>query len=412
MGPTGDGSPRRLLLGGMLALGVAVGLGRFAFTPILPAMQTEFGLDAAGAGWLAASNNLGYLVGAIMAGWISADRSRHRLLFWGFALLVVSHGLMAVTHSVVAWNALRLIAGLASAWIFVLASALVLPLLAATGHGRWSGLHFGGIGGGIVLAGTAIGWTVTLAGADIAWLTTTAFAAVLSLLSWFILRSAHARVPRAVPTEAGGMAFPIPLLAGAYFCHGLGYIVTGTFLVAVVRATPGLDAYANLSWVLVGLAALPSSAALSFMAERRGYVTTLVLAHCLEALGIILPAVSHHPAAVLAGAVLYGGTFLGVVGMSLAFGRIISPGHATRTMGLLTAVFGVGQILGPVLAAWMAVRGGWDRALLVAGLTVLAGVPLLLGGAWIAKIRAQSLLMMKTCPNMPKVSTPPSRAVE
>jgi MFS family permease len=367
----------------MLALAVALGLGRFAFTPILPVMQAQYGFDAQGSGWLAASNNVGYLIGALWAGAVRTDEARHRLLSWGFVGLVATMALMPATSSFAVWNGLRLVAGVASAWIFVLASALVVPLLTAAGHARWVGLHFGGVGIGVILAGLVIGWVVNALGSDAGWLVTAALALVASVLSWPILARAHPRGGPAIASGAAPSSYPMALLAAAYFCEGLGYIVTGTFLVAVVRSTPGLEPYANLSWVLVGVAAVPSAAAWSFLAERHGHLAVLVTAHLVQAVGVALPALSHHPAAVMLGAAMYGGTFLGIVGMSLAFGRTLNPANAARIMGWLTAVFGIGQIIGPVLAAWLAARGGWSPALLMAGGVVALGAPLLLAGrAW------------------------------
>ena len=371
----------RILVGGMLACAVALGLGRFAYTPILPVMQAEYGFDAQGSGWLAASNNVGYLIGALWAGAVRTDATRHRLLSLGFVLLLATLALMPATASPLVWNGLRLVAGIASAWIFVLASALVIPMLTAAGHARWSGLHFGGVGLGIILAGLVVGWTVNALGSDVAWLVTAALGLAGTLAAWPILAAAHPRNGAAAAAAPPQSRFPIALLAAAYFCEGLGYIVTGTFLVAVVRETPGLGGYANLSWVLVGLAALPSAAAWSFLAERHGHLRVLVAGHVVQAVGVALPALSGHPAAVLAGAVMYGGTFLGIVGMSLAFGRVINPAGAARVMGLLTAVFGIGQIIGPVLAAHLAATGGWGPALLMASGVVLLGAPLLLAGA-------------------------------
>ncbi len=371
----------RILVGGMLACAVALGLGRFAYTPILPVMQAEYGFDAQGSGWLAASNNVGYLIGALWAGAVRTDATRHHLLSLGFVLLLATLALMPATASPLVWNGLRLVAGIASAWIFVLASALVIPMLTAAGHARWSGLHFGGVGLGIILAGLVVGWTVNALGSDVAWLVTAALGLAGTLAAWPILAAAHPRNGAAAAAAPPQSRFPIALLAAAYFCEGLGYIVTGTFLVAVVRETPGLGGYANLSWVLVGLAALPSAAAWSFLAERHGHLRVLVAGHVVQAVGVALPALSGHPAAVLAGAVMYGGTFLGIVGMSLAFGRVINPAGAARVMGLLTAVFGIGQIIGPVLAAHLAATGGWGPALLMASGVVLLGAPLLLAGA-------------------------------
>ncbi|CAA7618591.1 putative major facilitator superfamily, general substrate transporter [Candidatus Terasakiella magnetica] len=370
-------SSLRLLVGGLLSCAVALGLGRFAFTPILPVMQAEFGFDAQGSGWLAASNNVGYLIGAFTAGWVTSDAGRHRILTLGFIALLVSLALMPLTGSMLVWNVLRLLAGIASGWIFVLASALILPLLAQAGHARWSGLHFGGVGLGIIMAGLVVGKIAAGYGSNAAWVVTAAMAALFTAIAWPVLKAAHPHQPSASAPPPKPMDYPMTLLACAYFCEGLGYIVTGTFLVAVVKATPGLEDVANLSWVLVGMAALPSAAGWSWLSERKGPLATLIIAHTVQAVGVALPAFSSHPAVVLLGAVMYGGTFLGIVGVALAMGRAITPGNPARTMGWLTGVFGVGQIIGPVLAAWIAAKGGWGPALLMAAGFVAFGGMLL-----------------------------------
>lgn len=370
----------RVLLGGMLACAVALGLGRFAFTPILPVMQAEHGFGTQAAGWLAASNNLGYLIGAVWSGWARTDAARHRLLASGLVLLVASLAAMPVTTSAAVWNLVRLVAGIASAWVFVLSSALVVPRLAELGHARLAGFHFGGVGIGIILAGSMVAWAADAAGADAGWWMTAGIAGLMAAISWPALRDAHPQGATATKVSPAPVRFPMALLAAAYFCAGLGYIVTGTFLVVVVRGTPAIADYASLSWVLVGLAALPSAAAWSWLAEHKGYLPALVAAHLMQAVGIALPALLPHPAAVLVGAVMYGGTFLGIVGMALVFGRTITPDRPARTMALLTAVFGVGQIIGPILAAWLAGWGGWDAALLMAAAVIFAGAPLLMMG--------------------------------
>jgi MFS family permease len=366
----------RILIGGLSACAVALGLGRFAFTPILPLMQAAHGLDTQGAGWLAASNNLGYLIGAVWAAAVRTEAGRRRVLGWSLVLVPASLAAMALTDSVVAWNLIRLVAGIASAWLFVLAAAVVVQRLAELGRARLAGVHFAGVGLGIVLSGTL----TPQAGDDTGawWLAATA-CALLAALSWRMLAGAHvrpaaaARAPRPVP-------FSLPLLTAAYFCAGLGYIVTGTFLVVVVKATPGLEGFGNLAWVAVGLAAMPSAAAWGWLAEHRGYPLALILAHIVETAGTVLLAVAGHPALVLLAAALYGGTFLGIAGMAMAFGRAITPTRAARTMGLLTAAFSAGQIIGPVAAAAIAARGGWSPALLAAAAVLAAGVPLLVMG--------------------------------
>lgn len=380
---------KRVLFGGMLACAVSLGLGRFAFTPILPVMQIEHGMGAELGGWLAAANNVGYLIGAIWSGMAKTEAQRRRLLALGLLTLAISMAAMTVTSDMLAWSVIRLAAGVGSGWVFVLGAALVLPCLAESGHARLSGLHFGGVGLGIILSGLVIGHMAQSEGANAAWWATAAIATGMSVLAWPGLSAAHTHgsaaphaAAAAAPAKGGG--FPMPMLMVAYFFAGLGYIVTGTFLVVVVRQNPDLAEYGNVAWVLVGVAAIPSTAAWSWLAEHKGHRQALMAAHLIEAAGVALPALSNHPAAVLTGAVLYGGTFLGIVGMALAFGRALTPATPARTMGLLTASFGSGQIFGPVLGAWLARGpGGWNVALLTASGVLLFGMALLgMGGGF------------------------------
>ena len=363
----------RILVGGFCACAVSLGLGRFAYTPILPLM----GIDTESAGWLAASNNLGYLIGAVWASWASTERQRHRLLDFGLALVALSLAVMATTRDHTAWTLIRLAAGIGSALVFVLGSALVVPRLVRMGRAKLSGLHFGGVGLGIVLSGSAIAATGAWAGDAGAWWAAGGICAVLSAISFLCLRHPSQPPGGPAPAPAKPVPFPLPLLAASYLCAGFGYIITGTFLVVVVRATPGLTPWANGAWVVVGLAAIPSAAAWGWIAEHKGHAPALGAAHLLMAAGTALLGLSGHPVAVFLAALLYGGTFLGIAGMAVAFGRAITPDHPARTMGILTVGFSVGQIIGPVVAAKLAESGGWTPALLCAAAVTLAGAPML-----------------------------------
>lgn len=375
----------RILVGGFCACAVSLGLGRFAYTPILPMM----GIDTESAGWLAAGNNLGYLIGAIWASWAASEQQRRRLLDFGLALVALSLAAMATTDHMMAWAAIRLAAGIGSALVFVLGSALVVPRLAQMGRAKLSGLHFGGVGLGIVLSGSVIAFVGALSDDSGAWWAAGLLCAALSATSYLCLRHPGKAPAGTAPAPSKAVPFPLSLLAAAYFCAGFGYIVTGTFLVVVVRATDDLAAWANWAWVAVGLAAIPSAAAWGWAAEHRGYAPALGAAHILMAAGTALLALSSHWAAVFVAALLYGGTFLGIAGMAVAFGRAITPDHPARTMGILTVGFSVGQIIGPVVAAKLAESGGWPPALLCAAAVTLAGTPMLTMGE-IRRIRLSS----------------------
>lgn len=376
------GGTPRLLWGGALACAVSLGMGRFAFTPLLPLMQNQYALSAENGAWLAAANNVGYLLGALWAGLAETDRQRHRLLGLGLAALPITLAAMATTDQMGLWLSWRFLCGTAAALVFVLAAALVVPLLTEAGHAHWSGAHFCGVGLGIAAAGGLLAFTGPGLGADGGWLASAALTLGMASWAWIILASAHHRPPPSVtarpplpPAVSGRRLIPI---GAAYFCEGLGYIVTGTFLVTMARSSPLLAPVADLSWILVGVAAAPSTIAWAWLAEHRGHRFALISAHAIQTVGIALPALWAHPAAVMIGAVMFGGTFLGIAGLAMAYGRVLAPERPARTMGLLTALFSLGQVLGPPLGAWLAGWGGWSTALLMAAGVVAAGIPLLL----------------------------------
>jgi MFS family permease len=147
----GQSPPIQLALAGMLTLAVAVGIGRFAFTPILPMMQADAGLSLQSAGWLAAANYVGYFLGALSAIWMRISAT----LIVRFALVAITllTATMGITHDLFFWLVLRGLAGIASAWALIFASAWTLQLLAARGKEKLSGIVFAGVGLGTMVAG-------------------------------------------------------------------------------------------------------------------------------------------------------------------------------------------------------------------------------------------------------------------
>lgn len=135
----------------MLALAIAIGVGRFAFTPILPMMQQDYGLTLRMVGLLASVNYFGYFIGALSAIWIRmATVSVVRL---SLVTVILLTGAMGLTHYPVTWLLLRGLAGVVSAWILIFASAYILEQLATGGKRRLGGVVFGGVGFGTALTG-------------------------------------------------------------------------------------------------------------------------------------------------------------------------------------------------------------------------------------------------------------------
>lgn len=373
---TGHPPPLRPLLGGILALAAAMGIGRFAYTPILPAMQEAEGLDAAQAGLLAAANYGGYLVGALLVAVAVPGPARARVLRVSAVAVAVTTAMMAVTNGLVAWSVVRFLSGLASAGVLVLASGLVLDDLRRQGRASRSGWLFSGVGLGIAISGIVVRATGEILNWRGEWLALALLATVAIYPCWRWLPLAQPENPPPAafpPAQPNAMPAAFAFLFVAYFLEGIGYIVTGTFLVAIVDRTPGLQGIGADVWIVVGLAVIPSAVLWGTLAGRVGYARTLTYAYLVQAVGIVLPILGGAEAA-FASAVFFGGTFAGITVLTLTLAGSLSPGGSARLIGLLTAVFGVGQMIGPVLAGLIASRAqDFTPALAVASAFVFAG---------------------------------------
>ena len=361
-----------------------MGIGRFAYTALLPPTQRALRLGDDGAGAIASANLVGYLLGVLAARQIAARPGRGAALRVALAVTVLATAGSAATVSPAAWGALRLAAGAASGFVFVLASAAALeaaPTLA--------GVLYAGVGAGIAASGAVAALTPATAGFGSAWLVLAAAAALLAIPAWRHLATAappspaHAAAPATGP--APGHDLELPCLAAAYFLEGLGYIVSGTFTVAAVRRTPGLEGLAPWTWVLTGLAAAPSALLWAAAGQRFGTRPALATAYFLQAIGMSLPSVSTSRGAALAGAALFGGTFMGITTLAMAAGRSLAPAAPGRIVGTLTAVYGVGQILGPLLAGALSQRLRDPRPAVLAAAGAVAA-----GGALLAVCRGRS----------------------
>ncbi len=144
-----SGSPVALAIGGLVALAAALGIGRFVYTPILPVMAEALHLSKSQAGLIASANLLGYLIGALLAAAPRLPGSRRAWLLGSLGISAVTTGAMGLVSSMPAFLALRFVGGAASAFVLVLASALVLDRLASARRPHLAQVHFAGVGTGI-----------------------------------------------------------------------------------------------------------------------------------------------------------------------------------------------------------------------------------------------------------------------
>ncbi|MFJ5972068.1 YbfB/YjiJ family MFS transporter [Streptomyces sp. NPDC093060] len=348
-----------------------MGVGRFVYTPILPLMHARAGLSAGAGADLATANYAGYLVGALAGILAPALVRSPALLRTSLVALTVSLAAMPATHSTGVWVVLRLLAGVASAVIFVIAvSSLHSRLREHPAH--LSGWAFGGVGAGIALSGLLVLTLRSVADWRAAWWASAALTAVLTIASWQ-LRPEPAPAATAAPAGPTGGAPTLRarpwfgVLFASYTLEGVGYIVAGTFLVAAIeQSSPGW--IGSGAWVLVGLAAVPSAALWARLGRRWSHPGLLFVALVVQAAGIALPALIAGVTAGLVSAVLFGATFIGVSTLALAAGAQL---RFPRSVALLTAGYSVGQILGPLAVAPL-LRHGYHQALILAAAVVLA----------------------------------------
>jgi len=352
---------------GLVALAVAIGIGRFAFTPILPMMQEDSGVSVAAGGWLAAANYVGYLTGALSIVWLrigAATAVRAGLLTIG----AVTIG-MGLTAGFGWWVALRAIAGVASAWVLINASSWCLERLAPWRSRLLNGTVFAGVGVGIALAGTiCLGLMAAHGSSATAWIVLGCVVVVLSAGIWRAFGARTPQAPRLTNGDRGRAAWD-PRWTRLVFCYGafgFGYIIPATFLPVMAKQVIGDPAVFGWSWPVFGAAAALSAVALAVlppMTNRRAWST----GHLAMALGILLPVVRPGIVTVMLAALAVGGTFMIITMVGLQEAREAGGPHGPRLMAAITAAFGLGQILGPLLVSSFAGhRHGLPAALAVA----------------------------------------------
>ena len=352
---TASPSPLRLAFAGMIAMAVAMGIGRFVYTPILPGMMQELGLSAAEAGWIASANYLGYLVGALVAagGW--AHGLERRLMLTGLGGTAVLCALMGLTDSMAAFLVIRFLAGVASAFVMVFLASIVFSHLSLAGRDDLQALHFGGVGLGIAASAALMGVLVAdHAGWTAGWF----WSAVLSAAGFALVAMLIDRGPLGNGGDSREPPLPkdraLAKIILAYGLFGFGYVVTATFLITIVRQGGGSGVFESVVWLVTGLAGVVSIWLWQKAAAKIGLYGAYVASCLVEAVGVAASvALGGHVGPLLGGALL-GLTFIAATALGLQAGRLLAPLAFRRLFALMTASFGVGQIVGPIVAGYLA----------------------------------------------------------
>ncbi|MET0028065.1 MAG: YbfB/YjiJ family MFS transporter [Candidatus Thiodiazotropha sp.] len=372
----------KVLSAGIVSLILTLGIARFAYTPMLPLMQQQAGLGIAEGGWLASINYAGYLCGAIIASLISDLVLKDRLYRLGLVFAVLSTVVMGMTDHLWVWAASRFVAGLSSAAGLLFGSGLILNWLIRHDHRSELGIHFAGVGAGIVVCSALVEFLSGWFDWHEQWWILSLTGVVLLIPAWAWLPP-----PDTTSTTRGGASMHdnppsrdfLRLFILIYFCAGVGYVVSTTFIVAIVEQTPGLSGSGTWTFLLLGLGATPACIIWDLIARRVGDLNALTLAFVLQVVGILLPALLPNLLMTLLGALLFGGTFIGIVSLVLTMAGRYYPTRPAKMMGKMTISYGVAQIAAPAVTGLIARNSGsYEQGLYLAAGVMFIGCLLML----------------------------------
>jgi len=335
---------------GALGLASAMGIGRFAFTPLLPLMQQASGLSIAQGSWLASANYVGYLVGAL-GGLAFAQRGALAARI-GLAIVAFATLAMGFVDAYAAWLVLRALAGFASAFVLVGMAPWAVSRLMRDGRSQRAGAVFAGVGLGIVFAGLiglAAGtsqWSPAFT-----WRLFGAASALIAMVGWSALRD-DAPPPVSAATTRVRLGVDAWMLIACYGVFGFGYILPATFLPALGRQLFPDPAVFGWAWPVFGLAAALSTLAASAWLVRVGARRVFAGGLLVAAAGVAAPALSPGLATLIASALCVGGSFMVATMAAFQLARESAPASApsgsARIVAAMTAAFALGQLLGPL----------------------------------------------------------------
>jgi predicted MFS family arabinose efflux permease len=371
-------TPLWVVIGLAMGPAVALGLARFAYALLLPAMRADLGWSFADAGAMNTANAAGYLLGALVAAPLGKRVGDKRVFVVSLLLTSFAVGASGLTASYSVLLALRLAAGFTGALAFV--SGAVLTSAAAVGGSKSRaptllGLYFSGAGVGVMASALAVPPLLEALGWRGGWLVLGALALGATVFGGLVVRHAPEPSYTSAGSARGGWSprFMARKLL-AYGLFGAGYIAYATFIIAYLRSEEGFSS-ADITrfWLILGLASVVAAFAWGPILGRLkgGWGTAATLAGVT--VGAAVPLIWGGAVGAYLSAILFGGSFLAVLAAVTSFARRAAKPHAwTAAIAALTIAFGLGQCIGPLLSGALADGASGLRAGLWLSVGILA----------------------------------------
>jgi predicted MFS family arabinose efflux permease len=343
----------RLILILSLAPTVGLGIGRFAYSLVLPDMRDSLGWSYSAAGFMNTINAAGYLAGALLASRLVKRFGLSAAVRWGTLACVVSLALCALSGNFIVLSFARLLVGLGAAIAFVAGAALAATIAQSRPERAnfLLSLFYAGPGVGILSSGLIAPFVLQAFGPGswwIVWWAMTLLSIVLTIPLLLTPFDTNAGIADAMPIKFA--IGPVLIYLAGYFLFGAGYIAYMTFMIAYVRDAGGGAAAQSAFWCLIGLSAFVTPWLWRRVLARDGGGISTAIILGVNAIGAGLPLFGHSPALLATSALVFGVSFFAIVGSTTAFVRFNYPPAAWPTaIAAMTIAFGIGQTLGPTV---------------------------------------------------------------
>ena len=363
-----------LILTGIAALTIAVGIGRFSYTPILPYMISELNLTTTEAGLIASSNYLGYLLGSLIPIFPQFPKNIRSIFIYSIFISIISLFAMGLTNTFEVFILIRFIHGIFSAFVLILGTSLIVSHVQKKGKIFLGTAHFSGVGLGMALSAIVVSYLGFLNFTwDELWFSIGILAIMLSfqIIKFTPIQKAEVKynLKSQKKTSLG-----FSLITISYGLYGFGYVAFGTFISTMSRLTPGLEKTEPYVWFVVGVTGIPSVFFWNWFGSKIGNDIGLFLANLILGLGVLFSVLINNEFGIFISCILFGLSFVPITSMCLLEGQKRFSGSFIVSTAILTFSFSIGQMIGPYLSGLLTdYYNSFFFSMIISGIVLIFG---------------------------------------
>ena len=363
-----------LILTGIAALTIAVGIGRFSYTPILPYMISELNLTTTEAGLIASSNYLGYLLGSLIPIFPQFPKNIRSIFIYSIFISIISLFAMGLTNTFEVFILIRFVHGIFSAFVLILGTSLIVSHVQKKGKIFLGTAHFSGVGLGMALSAIVVSYLGFLNFTwDELWFSIGILAIMLSfqIIKFTPIQKAEVKYNLKSKNKT---SLGFSLITISYGLYGFGYVAFGTFISTMSRLTPGLEKTEPYVWFVVGVTGIPSVFFWNWFGSKIGNDIGLFLANLILGLGVLFSVLINNEFGIFISCILFGLSFVPITSMCLLEGQERFSGSFIVSTAILTFSFSIGQMIGPYLSGLLTdYYNSFFFSMIISGIVLIFG---------------------------------------